>query len=65
MQNTLSILDKIDKNMSFDVWYNIKSDKQKEVLLKLMTAGLLPDCEFNKDYSKFRKVKTAYDKFIA
>ena len=50
--------------MSFDVWYQVKTAEQKQTIIQLIDSKLLPDCEFNSDYSKFRKTKLAYELFI-
>ena len=50
--------------MSFDTWYNVKSEAQKQAIIELFDAGFIPDCEFNADYTKFRKVKIAYEMFV-
>jgi hypothetical protein len=50
--------------MQYDKWYNVKSEQQKQTLKELMQADFLPDCEFNNNYTKFRKVKMANDIFL-
>lgn len=54
-----NIFEWIDKEMKFDFWYKVKTEKQKNTIIKLMDSGLITDCEFNDDYTKFRKSKTA------
>ncbi|MEN8122470.1 MAG: hypothetical protein ABFS35_19150 [Bacteroidota bacterium] len=46
--------------MTIERWYNVTSNEQKEVIIELMDYDLIPDCEFNNDYSKFRKVLLDY-----
>jgi len=62
--NYLKILNKIDNEMQFVKWYNIKTVEQKETLKDLMQAGFLPDCIFNKDYTKFKKSKEDYEEYL-
>ncbi|MCP4179146.1 MAG: hypothetical protein GY756_15405 [bacterium] len=51
------ILTWIDCEMEYDIFYNVKSDKQKRSIIHLMDSGFLPDCEFSRDYLRFRKVR--------
>ena len=58
---TTKVLTWIDTQMKFDTWYNVKTEEQKQTIINLMDADFLPDCEFNSDYTKFRKSKLAND----
>ena len=58
------ILNWIDKEMNFNVWYNVNSKEQKQAIIILMDTDFIPDCEFNSDYTKFRKSRLAFDLFI-
>ncbi len=51
------ILTWIDCEMEYDIFYNVKSDMQKKCIIRLMDSGFLPDCEFSKDYLRFRKIR--------
>jgi len=51
----------IDREMKFDKWYKIESEEQKQIIQQIMDSELIPDCEFNLDYSSFRKSQLAYD----
>lgn len=64
MKSLIEILIWIDKEMKFDTWYKIESEEQKTKIHQIMDSGLIPDCEFNADYSEFRKSKLAYESFI-
>ena len=64
MNKTDKILNYIDHHMQYDKWYNVKSEEQKQSLLQLMQANFLPDCEFNNDYTKFRKVEAVSETFL-
>jgi hypothetical protein len=61
MINYEKILNWIDEDMKFDKWYNVKSDEQVEAIKDLMRAGFLPDCVFNDEFSKFKKVTAYYE----
>lgn len=65
MTDLLEILNWIDAKMPFDTWHNVESEKQKQKIIQLMDSGLIPDCEFNSDYSKFRKSETANEQFLS
>jgi len=62
--NYEKILNWIDKDMKFDTWYKVKSDEQIEAIKELMDANFLPDCIFNDDYTKFKKSKFDYEKYL-
>lgn len=64
MTDLFEILNWIDQRMPFDTWYNVESDTQKQKIIQLMDTDLIPDCEFNSDYSKFRKSKLANLYFV-
>ncbi len=54
----------IDQEMKFDTWYPVKTEEQKQSIIQIISSGLIPDCEFNHDYTEFRKSKAAYETFI-
>ena len=60
MNKLIKIYNWIDKEMLFDGWYEVKTEEQKQSIIQIMDAGLIPDCEFKSDYSEFRKSKLAY-----
>ncbi len=62
--NLNKIYDWIDKEMKFDQWYPVKTEEQKQFIIQIMQSGFIPDCEFNADYTEFRKSKVAYETFI-
>ena len=64
MNELLEIFNWIDKEMKFDTWYKVESETQKNKVIQIMDTGLIPDCEFNSDYSEFRKSKLAYETII-
>jgi len=55
MKKLFEIFTWIDKEMEFDKWYRVESEEQKAKIIQIMDAELIPDCEFNADYSEFRK----------
>ncbi len=59
MKQLIEILCWIDQEMNFDTWYKVESKDQKTKIIQIMDSGLIPDCEFNADYSEFRKSKLA------
>ena len=64
MNKLIKIYNWIDKEMYFDRWYEVKTEEQKQSIIKTMDAGRIPDCEFKADYSEFRKSKLAYEVLI-
>ena len=64
MDKLIEIFSWIDKEMKFDTWYKVESEAQKNKIILIMDAGLIPDCEFNADYTEFRKLKIAFETFI-
>jgi hypothetical protein len=64
MDKLIDIFSWIDKEMKFDTWYKVESEAQKNKIIRIMEAGLIPDCEFNADYTEFRKSKLAFETFI-
>ncbi len=54
----------IDREMEFDVWYNVKNQEQIKAIKHIMDTGLIPDCEFNSAFTQLRKSKMAYDTII-
>ncbi len=61
MDKIIEIYYWIDKEMKFDTWYKVESEAQKNKIIRIMDAGLTPDCEFNTDYSEFRKSRLAFE----
>jgi len=64
MNKLIEIFDWMDQEMKFDVWYKVESEEQKAKITQILDAGLISDCEFNADYSEFRKSKLAFETFI-
>ncbi|MEN8123007.1 MAG: hypothetical protein ABFS35_21890 [Bacteroidota bacterium] len=46
----------IINSMVVEKWYKITTEGQKLSIIELIDMELIPDCEFNSDYSRFRKV---------
>jgi hypothetical protein len=64
LMNLNTIYEWIDQEMKFDTWYPVKTEEQKQSIIQILQSGLFPDCEFNNDYTQFRKSKEAYEHFI-
>jgi len=62
--NYIKTLNWIDQEMKFDKWYKVKSKEQIQTIKDMMDASLLPDCIFNKDYSKFKKSEDDYKEYL-
>ena len=54
----------IDQEMKFDTWYPVKTEEQKQSIIQIINSRLIPDCEFNTDYTEFRKSKATYETFF-
>lgn len=63
MTKLFKIYSWIDQEMKFDHWYKVESEEQKLLIHQVMDSGLIPDCEFNIDSTKFRKLKLAIETF--
>ena len=46
----------IIKQMKFDNWYPVKSDKAFEIIVILFKEGLIDNCEFNENETHIRKI---------
>ncbi len=55
----LKVIDWVNSQMQFEKWYTCTNDQKKQ-LLSLMTEKHIINCEFNNDYSKYRKVQLDY-----
>ncbi len=64
MDELIEIYYWIDKEMKFDTWYKVESEAQKNKIIQIMNTGLIPDCEFNVDFSEFRKSKLAFETIV-
>lgn len=64
MNKLIKIYNWIDQEMHFDKWYQVKTEEQKQAIIKIMDSGLIPDCEFKADYSEFRKSKLAFQLLV-
>lgn len=60
MTNLFDIFTWIDTKMKYDTWYKVASEDQKTKIIQIMDSGLIPDCEFNADYSEFRKSSVTF-----
>lgn len=52
----LALFEYLRFKMKYDVWYPVKSDRQRE-LLEYMFQNLIFDCEFNADATAIRRVE--------
>lgn len=64
MDELIEIYYWIDKEMKFDTWYKVESEAQKNKIIQIMDADIIPDCEFNADFSEFRKSKLAFETIV-
>lgn len=64
MKELIDIFEWIANDMKFDTWYQVQSETQKLKIIQLMISGLIPDCEFNSDYTQFRKCNLAFSLFF-